>query len=165
MYHEQDYSSNNDRVQGAGIYQRRDHLGKCGIGNLTLQWHIAMDAAYGRFVGVCSPNSLLIGLYGISANGNDIHIDDIALGNPTCRTISGGLVAGLVSDANSGTGLVGVNLNSDTGASNNQYRHPAGYQPARWVVLVFPVHPARKPPGDGSANQLLQPESKRYRGE
>jgi hypothetical protein len=49
-------------------------------------------------------------------------VDDVILGgSPVCVTIPGGLVAGTVTEASSGTGLLGVNIDNSAGLSTSSF--------------------------------------------
>jgi hypothetical protein len=89
-----------------------------------------------------SQTSLLIGFNATSAGGNDIHIDDIHLGNPVCSPIPGGLVAGLVSDAGTGAALDGATITTDTGVT--ALSQPTPLDPALpdgfyWLFQPYPA--------------------------
>ncbi len=121
MFHDTGYSSSNDRVQvqvstdGGTVWQ--------DVGS-PISRYLASSNYWSQhtvtlagFTG--SPTSVLVGIHGISAYGNDIHLDDIQVGTPSCNApASGGLIVGNVLDQNTGLGLTGtVTTNTTTGAS------------------------------------------------
>jgi len=115
MYHDTGYSTSGDRVQfqvstdggatwtsvGSAIY-RYD-------GSTGWKEHTVDLSAYG------SQTDLRVGFLGISAWGNDIHIDDVVLGGG-CRPRPGGLVVGNVYD-DAGVPRAGATVANDSGFS------------------------------------------------
>ncbi len=69
-----------------------------------------------------------VAFLGISACGNDIHIDDVLLDLP-CTPASGGLVTGTVYDANTGLPLAGVTVTDHAAGSAiaNAARHVCAF--------------------------------------
>ncbi len=115
MYHDTGYSTSGDRVQvqvstnggatwtnvGSAIY-RYD-------GSVGWKEHTVDLSAYG------SQPDLRVGFLGISAYGNDIHIDDVVLGGG-CLPRPGGLVVGNVYD-DAGVPRAGATVANDGGFS------------------------------------------------
>ena len=115
MYHDTGYSTSDDRVQvqvstsggatwtsvGPAIY-RYD-------GSTGWKEHTVDLSAYS------SQPDLRVGFLGISAYGNDIHMDDVVLGGG-CLPRPGGLVVGNVYD-DAGTPRAGATVTNDSGFS------------------------------------------------
>ncbi len=60
-------------------------------------------------------NAVQIGILGISEWGNDVHIDDITIGTPSCTApAGGGLIVGNVYDANTLAAMNGAAVNNTT---------------------------------------------------
>lgn len=122
MYHDSGYSSSNDRVQvqvstdggttwtdvGAPI-SRYD-------GSIGWKKHlVSLDAYTGP-----GYTDVRLGLNAISAFGNDIHIDDVAISEIGCAApLDGGLVIGQVNDLNTGDPLTGAEVMNDGGYSTD----------------------------------------------
>ena len=58
-----------------------------------------------------------IAFLGISAYGNDVHIDDVVVAQTACNTQAGGLVVGNVYNANTSAPLTGALVSNDSGRS------------------------------------------------
>ena len=123
MYHDLDYSTVNDRIEvqvssDAGVtwntvgpsISRYD-------GSSGWKQHSFDLSAY------ASQTDLRLGFLGISelvrddhgiilSHGNDIHLDDIALGSPSCETQSGGLVVGTVTNGTTKAAMAGVTVSN-----------------------------------------------------
>lgn len=80
-----------------------------------------------------------IGFLGISAYGNDIHIDDVAVGETTCTAPSGGLVVGNVYDANTGAPLTGAQVSNDSGRTATAVATPDPVVPDSLYTLFSPA--------------------------
>jgi hypothetical protein len=116
MYHDTGYTSN-DRVQVQASTDGGSNWVNVGAeiprytGSVGWTQHTVSLSTYN------TQTNLLIGFLGISAYGNDIHIDDITLGgSPACTAPSGGLVVGNVYEDNAGLPLIGAvvtNANGD----------------------------------------------------
>jgi hypothetical protein len=128
MYHDTEYPASNDRVEvqistDAGqtwsnvgdVISRFD--GSTGWEQHSIDLSTFADQTDLRlgFLGV----SELVrdGKGNIIYHGNDIHIDDIALGTPSCEAQAGGLVVGTVYNDTSNNPLNGVTVSSGGGYS------------------------------------------------
>ena len=115
MYHDTGYTSSNDRVQ---VQVSTDGTTWTNVGapvsryNGTTTWtqHTIDLSAY-------AAQTIQVGLLGISAYGNDVHVDDVALGVQTCSPSAGGLVVGNVYDNNTAAPVVGATVKNDSGRS------------------------------------------------
>lgn len=137
MYHDTGYT-NNDRVQVQ--YSTNGGTTWTNIGTTIPRYTGSVGWAQHEVVmtGV-SGASVLIGLNGISAYGNDIHIDDVefligaappapVVLNPTdfsCPPVAGGVVAGFVNDGNDLMHyLNGAKVENDLGAETLTWATP-----------------------------------------
>ena len=130
MYHDLDYSTVNDRVEvqvssdaGATWSTVGPAISRYD-GSSGWKQHSFDLSAY------TSQTDLRLGLLGISelirdgqgniiSHGNDINIDDIALGSPSCETQSGGLVVGNVSNDTTKAPMAGVTVSNGGTYSTN----------------------------------------------
>ncbi len=126
MYHDSGYSSSNDALQ---VQVSTDGTTWTNLGSRipryssTAHWekHTVDLSAYG------TETALRLGFLGISAYGNDVHIDDIMVGVPVCTSMAGGLVIGNVYDDNFPTTfLTGAKVTLD----DEQYSTVATADPA-----------------------------------
>ena len=115
MYHDTGYSSSNDHVQvqvstdGGATWSNVGAAVSRYDGSTGWKKHSVDLSAY------ASQTDLRLGFLGISGYGNDVHIDDISLGTPSCITPSGGLVVGNVYNANTNAPLIGATVSNDSG--------------------------------------------------
>lgn len=114
MVHDPGYPQYNDTLQpqistdgGATWANLGPAISRLGTGGWTR--HL-LDL--GAYVGPGTPG-VRLGFLGTSAFGNDIHLDDIQIISTACNQVEGGLVAGYVTDANSGAGLNGMPVKND----------------------------------------------------
>jgi subtilisin family serine protease len=120
MYHDTGYTTSNDRVQVQvstnGGSSWSDVGSPVSRYNGTVQWtqHTVDLSAY------TGPGNtdVRVAFLGISAYGNDVHIDDVLLNLP-CTQNAGGLVAGTVYDANTSLPLAGVRVTDHAAGSAN----------------------------------------------
>ncbi len=106
MYQDTGYSSSQDTVQvaistnGSTFYLTGPVFQRYSS---TPGW-VYHQVDISSYAGLGKP-SVYIGLFGTSAYGNDIHIDDISI-NSTCQRLNGGLVSGFVSSSPSGKPII-----------------------------------------------------------
>lgn len=110
MYHDTGYSTANDRVQvqvsvSGGAWQNVGSAIPRYDGSTGWKQHSVNLAAY-------AGQTVRVGLLAISGYGNDVHVDNVRLGNPACLPQSGGLLVGNVTDANTAAALNGATLRS-----------------------------------------------------
>ncbi len=108
MYHDSGFPSSNDRIQVQVSLNGTDWTpvgAEFSRYSATAGWsdHAVDLSAY-------SGQTVKLAILGTSAYGNDIHLDNIQLGNPVCGLQSGGLLGGHVTDANTGIGLDGAQV-------------------------------------------------------
>ncbi len=116
MYHDTGYTGNNDRVQvqvstdsGASWQDVGTPISRYN-GSVGWAQHTIDLSAYS------AQTDLRLGFLGISAYGNDTHIDDIFMGDtPVCTFTSGGLVVGNVYDDNTNAPLNGAAVENEDG--------------------------------------------------
>ncbi len=120
MYHDSGYSSDADGVQvqvstdGGATWQNVGSFIPRYDG--TVQW-TQHTVTLAGFTGPA--NNVRLGFLGVSAYGNDVHLDDIQIGTPGCNApTGGGLIFGQAYDANTGNVLAGATVvNATTGGS------------------------------------------------
>jgi hypothetical protein len=111
MYHDIGYAGDNDRLQVQvstdGGAQWADVAAAIARYDGSVGWRqhtVNLSAFAGQA-------DVRLGLLGISAYGNDVHLDDIRIGIPICTSPeAGGLVVGNVYDGNTGLGLVAATV-------------------------------------------------------
>jgi len=162
MYHDTGWSGSADRVQVQYSTDGGTTWVNAGLpvnrydGTTGWKYHlVALTGASG---------SVNIGLLGISAYGNDVHLDEVEflLGlpgtppipdNPTfsCNPVPGTLVEGFVTDANTTLPVVGATvLNNDTGRSATTVATPADPNiPDGFYYLFVPL------PGNGPSTRTF----------
>jgi len=124
MYHDTGYAGSNDRVQVQvstnGGTSWVDVGAPVSRYNGTTGWaqHTVSLADY------AAETNLMLGFLGISAYGNDVHLDDIVL-SPSCVAPSGGLLIGNVYDAQTLAALNGATVQNDAGDSTTTAATPA----------------------------------------
>ena len=111
MYHESGYSSYDDRLQvqastdgGATWQDVGAPVSRYAASSGWKRHQVPLTGITGNL------GDVRIGLLGISAYGNDIHIDDVEANTGCVAPSSGGLVVGNVRDANTGTALTGATV-------------------------------------------------------
>ncbi len=110
LYHDTGFSSYPDRLQvqvsvNNGAWQNVGSPHYRYDGSTGWKLHSVDLSAY-------AGQAVRVGLLAISGYGNDLHVDDVQLGNVQCLAASGGLVVGTVTDANTGAALNGVTLSA-----------------------------------------------------
>jgi hypothetical protein len=106
MYHDNGYSSSHDTVQvaistdGSTFYLTGPAFERYS----TAPGWVYHQVDISSYAGLGKP-AVYIGLFGTSAYGNDIHIDDISI-KSTCQKLNGGLVSGFVSSSPSGKPII-----------------------------------------------------------
>ena len=114
MFHDPGYQQSNDTLQpqistdgGSTWTNLGPAIPRLGGGGWTQH---AIDLS--GYAGPGKPD-ISLGFLGVSAYGNDIHLDDIQLYSATCNLEEGGLVAGFVSDGNTNLALNGAAVKND----------------------------------------------------
>jgi Carboxypeptidase regulatory-like domain len=136
MFHDLGYASYPDRVQvqvstngstwaniGAPITRTTTPVG--------WQQHTVSLGAY------ASATSLYVGFLGISAFGNDVHLDDIEIG-AACLPQVGGLVVGNIYDANTNAPLAGALVSNDRGNTTTAVALVNPTTPGAFYALFSP---------------------------
>jgi hypothetical protein len=146
MYHDTGYSSSNDRLQvqistdggtswtdvGAAI-SRYD-------GSIGWKQHTVDISAFAGLADV------RLGLLGISAYGNDVHIDDVEIFSTSCQQVPGGLVVGNVYDANTGLGINGATVSDDVGGTTLTIPTPSDPNVPDGFYTLFTAEARRRQP-------------------
>lgn len=109
MYRDSGFASSNDRIQvqvstdgGTTWNNVGPEFSRYGTLNNWELKTVDLSAYNGQTV--------RLAILGISAYGNDIHLDDLVLGTPACNKMGGGLVGGYVMDDNTATPLIGATV-------------------------------------------------------
>jgi hypothetical protein len=148
MYHDTGYTSSADRVQvqvstdagatwqnvGAPVNR---YLGT-GI-NEWRQHEVALEGFTGPLTDV------RIGFNGISAYGNDVHLDEFEILSAPCVAVGGGMMAGFTTDANTGAALNGVRVAHDLGLYFDSMATPADPNLADGFYYLFAPIPGLGP--------------------
>jgi hypothetical protein len=169
MYHDTGYSGSADRVQVQ--YSTDGGTTWVNAGSPVNRYDGTTGWKYHLVELTGASGSVNIGLLGISAYGNDVHLDEVEflLGlpgtppipdNPTfsCNPVPGTLVEGFVTDANTTLPVVGATvLNNDTGRSATTVATPADPNiPDGFYYLFVPL------PGFGPSTRTFTASKSGY---
>ncbi|HTP11559.1 MAG TPA: carboxypeptidase regulatory-like domain-containing protein, partial [Anaerolineae bacterium] len=117
MYHETGYTTNADRVQvqvsidGGTTWMNVGAPVNRYDGSTGWKQHSIDLSAY------ATQTDLRLGLLGISAFGNDVHLDDLTFGSGQCVQLTGGLVVGNVYALSDHTPLLGATVQGISGTA------------------------------------------------
>ncbi|MGQ9836131.1 MAG: carboxypeptidase regulatory-like domain-containing protein [Thermoanaerobaculaceae bacterium] len=135
LYHDTGYSGSADRVQ---VQYSTDGVTWNNAGAAINRYDGSTGWKYHLVELTGASGSIYVGLLGISAYGNDVHIDDVEFllgtgGTPpipdtpsfNCSPVPGTLVEGLVTDQNTGLPVLGATVtNNETGNSGTSAATP-----------------------------------------
>jgi hypothetical protein len=125
MFHDDGYSTRDDRVQ---VQVSTDGGGSwVDVGAAFSRYSASGDAWAQHTVDLSAYSTeidLRLGFLGISVYGNDIHLDDIQLGEGICAVPTGGLIAGSVYNRYTHAALTGATVSNQDG-----YTHTAQTTP------------------------------------
>ena len=139
MYHDTGYTSSNDRVQVQVSTNAGSTWNAVGSpiarynGSTGWSQHTVDISAY-TGVGM---TDVRIAFLGISAYGNDVHVDDVVVNSTQCLPQPGGPVVGNVSDANTSAPLNGAMVSNEAGYSVSTMATPDDPNIADGFYTIF----------------------------
>ncbi len=140
MYHDTGYSTYPDRVQAQVSVNGGDWTNVGGAinrydGSTGWKQHtVGLDAYAGQ-------SNVRVALLAISGYGNDLHVDDVQIGSPTCQVQAGGLLVGTVADANTGAALNGATLTAAGRTTSSAATPLDAALPDGFYTLFLPTGP------------------------